>query len=153
MHFDDGSFDLAVVEVDSRMLERIPDRLLKIVEVTTSRIGWKQIELNVQQAGKRLANPPREQSADRFAVGSSFAAEERAIAQVSVIPIDARREWQHKPQHGYRWGDPVREGQRGVPEVSRHDRFQGGVDVLLAAFAGAGVDADVEATVTASRFL
>jgi hypothetical protein len=61
VHFDDGPFDLAVVEVDSGMLQRIPDALLEVVPITPSRIGWKQIELDFKLARKRLADPPREE--------------------------------------------------------------------------------------------
>lgn len=60
MHLDDGSFDLAVVEVDPGMLERIPDAFLKVVPIAPSCIGWKQFELNFKKARKRLADPTRE---------------------------------------------------------------------------------------------
>lgn len=78
------------------MLERIPDSLLRIVPVTTARIGGIQIELDFKVARKLLTDPPREESADRSAVLSPLAAEERAIAHMPVVPVDARRERQHK---------------------------------------------------------
>ena len=153
MHLDDGSFDLAVVEIDPGMLQRIPDTLLKVVPVATSGIGWKQIKTDFEQARKRLADPPREESTDRGAVGSTLAAEERAVANAPVIPVDARRERQHKPQHGYRIRRTVREGQRVVPRRRAHVRFHGGVFELLTAFAGAAAGAATGATVPDSRFL
>ena len=64
--------------------------------------------MNFEWTRERLADPPREESANRFAVQSSFTAEERAIANIPVIPVDARREWQHKMKHGYRFCRTVR---------------------------------------------
>lgn len=49
MHLDDGPFDLAVVEVDPGVLERIPDAFLKVVPIAPSGIGRKQVELNFEQ--------------------------------------------------------------------------------------------------------
>ncbi|GIX04911.1 MAG: hypothetical protein KatS3mg114_0780 [Planctomycetaceae bacterium] len=107
--------------------------------------------MNLKWARKRLADPPREESADRFAVLSPFAAEERAIANMPVIPVDARRERQHKLKHGYRVCRTVREGHSDVPSRQAHARFHGGVEEVAAVLAGAGEDAGVVAT--ASRFL
>ena len=151
MHLNDRPFDLAVVEVDARVLERVPQAFLKVVNVTPTSIGRKQIELSFQQARKRLADPPREECAHLLAIHTTFAAKERAVAHMPVIPVDARRERQHKLQHGHR-GCPVREGHRDVPRVSDHVRFQGGVDEWLAALAGAGEEAAGVAA-SASRFL
>ena len=72
----------------------------------------------MELARKRLADPPREESQYRFAVLSPFAAEERAVAHMPVIPVDARRERQHITEHGYRSGCPVRKGHSDVPRVS-----------------------------------
>lgn len=135
------------------MLQRIPDALLKVVPVASPGIGRKQIELNFKQASKRLADPPREESTNRCAVGSTLAAEERAVANTPVIPVDARRERQHKPQHGYRIRRTVREGQRVVPRRRAHVRFHGGVVGLLAALAGAEAGAATGVTMPDSRFL
>ncbi|GIX04991.1 MAG: hypothetical protein KatS3mg114_0860 [Planctomycetaceae bacterium] len=151
MHLNERPFDLAVVDVNARVLERIPHAFLKVVPITTSSIGRKQIELSFEQARKRLADPPREECAHLLAILTTFAAEERAVANIPVIPVDARRERQHKLEHGYR-GCPVREGHRDVPRVSDHVRFQGGVDEGLAALAGAGEEAAGVAAI-ASRFL
>mgnify|MGYP006947920559 CR=1 FL=1 len=74
--------------------------------------------MNLELARKRLADPPREESQYRFAVLSPFAAEERAVAHMPVIPVDARRERQHITEHGYRSGCPVRKGHSDVPRVS-----------------------------------
>ena len=91
MHLDDAFLDLAVVSEDAGVLTRIPQRLVVVVPIATAAIGGIQIELNFKWARKRLTDPPREESADRFAVLSPFAAEERAIANMPVIPVDARR--------------------------------------------------------------
>lgn len=156
MHFDNRPFDLAVVEVHPCMLERIPDAFLKVVPIASSRIGWKQVELNFKQALKRLTDPPRKESHNRFAVGSTIAAQERAIANVPVIPVDARRERQHKPQHGYRRGCPVSKGHSDVPRVSHYVRFHGGLAPLAGELAkgATGEAATVTGEKTApSRFL
>lgn len=102
MHLDDAFLDLTVVSKDAGVLTRIPQSLMKIVPITTAAIGGIEIKLNLERTRKRLADPPRKESADRFAVLSPFAAEERAIANMPVIPVDARRERQHKLKHGYR---------------------------------------------------
>lgn len=151
VHLDHRPFDLAVVEVHTGVLERIPDSLLKIVEVTTPRIGGIQIELNFKMARKRLTDPPREESADRSAVLSTLAAEERAIAHMPVIPVDARRERQHKPKRGYRNRRPVREGHRDVPRRRDHVRFHGGLAGLAVPATGAVAITGDEAA--PSRFL
>ena len=74
MQFDDRPFDLAVVEVHPRVLQRIPDAFLIVVPVATPGIGRKQVQLNFKQAFKRLSDPPREESAHRIAVDSTLAA-------------------------------------------------------------------------------
>jgi hypothetical protein len=135
------------------MLQRIPNALLKVVPVPSPGVGWKQVELNFKQASKRLADPPRKESTHRGAVRSTLAAEERAVANTPVIPVDARRERQHKPQHGYRIHRTVREGQRVVPRRRAHVRFHGGVVELLAALAGAAAGAATGLTEPESRFL
>lgn len=135
------------------MLERIPDAFLKVVPVPSPGVGRKQVQLNFKQASKRLADPPRKESAHRCAVGSTLAAEERAVANTPVIPVDARRERQHKPQHGYRIRRTVREGQRVVPRRRAHVRFHGGVVGLLTALAGVEAGATAGITVPESRFL
>jgi len=50
VHFNDRPFDLAVIEVDARVLERVPHAFLKVVPVATTSIGRKQIELSFEQA-------------------------------------------------------------------------------------------------------
>ena len=151
VHLDDRPFDLTVVEVHTGVLERIPDSLLKIVPVTTPRIGGIQFELNFKVARKRLADPPGEESANRSAVLSTLAAEERAITHMPVIPVDARRERQHKAEHGYRLCRPVREGHRDVPRRQVHVRFHGGLADLVPLATGATAITGEEAA--PSRFL
>ena len=151
MHLDDALLDLAVVSEDAGVLTRIPQRLVVVVPIATAAIGGIEIELNFKWARKRLTDPPREESADRFAVLSPFAAEERAIANMPVIPVDARRERQHKLKHGYRVCRTVSQGHSDVPSRQAHARFHGGVEEVAAALAGAGEDAGTAAT--ASRFL
>ena len=110
--------------------------------------------MNLEQARKRLADPPREERANAFAVLSTLAAEERAIANVPVIPVDARRERQHKSQWGYHWRCPVSKGQSDVPRVSVHVRFHGGLaDLAAEAAKGATGAADVTGEEAPSRFL
>ena len=135
------------------MLQRIPNALLKVVPVASPGVRRIQVQLDFKQARKRLADPPRKESAHRDAVGSTLAAEERAVANTPVIPVDARRERQHKPQHGYRIHRTVREGQRVVPRRRAHVRFHGGVVGLLAALAGTEAGAATGATEPESRFL
>ena len=101
VHLDDSSYDLAVVEVDPGVLERVPHALLKVVPIPATGIRRKQVQLDLELARKRLADPPREESQYRFAVLATFAAEERAVAHMPVIPVDARRERQHITQWGY----------------------------------------------------
>lgn len=151
MHLNDTLLDLAVVCEDAGVLARVPQCLVEIVPIPSATIGRIEIELHNEWTRKRLADPPREESADRCAVGSTLAAEERAIANMPVVPVDARREWQHKPQHGYRVCRPVRQGHNDVPSRQRHARFHGGVEEVAAALAGAGEDAGTAAT--ASRCL
>lgn len=154
MHLDDGPFHLAVVEVDPGMLERIPDAFLKVVPIPSSGIGWIQIELNLEQARKRLADPPREERANRYAVLSTLAAEERAVAHMPVIPVDARRERQHKSQWDYHWRCPVSKGHSDVPRVSVHVRFHGGLaDLAEEAAKGATGAAVTGEGAAPSRFL
>ena len=102
MHLHDSSFDLAVVEVNPGVLERVPHAFLKVVPIATAGIRGIEVELDLQQLRKRLADPPREKREHHSAVLSTFAAEERAIAHMPVIPVDARRERQHKLKRGYR---------------------------------------------------
>ena len=108
VHFDNGPFHLTVVLINASMLERIPDAFLKVVPIATAAIGRIEIELNLEWTRKRLADLPREESADAFAIQSPLTAEERAIANMPVIPVDARRERQHKSKHGYRLCRTVR---------------------------------------------
>lgn len=96
VHFDDSSFDLAVVFVDPRMLARIPDALLKIIKISPAAIGGIEIELDFEMFGKRLADPPRELRAHLSAILAAFAAEERAVTDMAIIPVHTRRERQHK---------------------------------------------------------
>ena len=110
--------NLAVVAIHAGVLERVPYALLKIVEITTASIGRIQIEFDVQQLEKRLTDPPREKTAYLAAVCASFAAEERAVTNIPVIPVSARRERQHKAKLGYR--------SRGAGKRTRHD--DSGVD-------------------------
>jgi hypothetical protein len=117
VQLDDGPADLAVVEVDAGVLECVPHALLKVVPVAAAAIGRIEMQFRLERDRKRLPNPPREESAHRLPVGSPFAAQERAVADVPVIPVDARRERQHKAELGYR-GCPVRKGHRDVPRVS-----------------------------------
>ncbi len=152
VHLDDAFLDLAVVGKDAGVLARVPQGLVKVVPIPSAAIGGIEIQLDLEWARKRLADPPREESADRFAVLSPFAAEERAIANMPVIPVDARRERQHKLKHGYRICRTAREGHSDVPSRQAHARFHGGVEEWLTALAGAGEDAGVVAA-TASRFL
>lgn len=151
VHLDDAFLDLAVVGKEAGMLARVPQCLVKVVPIPSAAIGRIEIELDLEGTRKRLTDPPREESADRFAVLSPFAAEERAIAHMPVIPVDARRERQHKAKHGYRLCRTVSQGHSDVPSRQAHARFHGGVVELLTALAGAGEDAGVAAT--ASRFL
>lgn len=102
MQFDDGPFHLAVVVVNAGMLKRVPDALLEVVPVTSAAVGRIEIELHFEVTRKRLADPPREECAHLAAILTTFAAEERAVAHMPVIPVDARRERQHKSKHGYR---------------------------------------------------
>lgn len=60
VHFDDCPFHLAVVVIDTGILQRIPDRFLKIIPVATAAIRRIEIELNLEWTRKRLADPPRE---------------------------------------------------------------------------------------------
>jgi len=108
MHFDNCPFHLTVVVVNASMLERIPYAFLKVVPVATAAIRRIEIELNLEWTRKRLADPPREESADAFAIQSPLTAQERAIANMPVIPVNARRERQHKSKHGYRLCRTVR---------------------------------------------
>ena len=151
VHLNDAPFDLVVVGEDAGVLARIPERLMKVVPIATAAIGGIEIELNFKRARKRLADPPREECAHLTAILTTFAAEERAVTNMPVIPVNARRERQHKLEHGYR-GCPVREGHSDVPRVSAHVRFQGGVDEWLAALAGAEEEAAGIAA-SSSRFL
>ena len=151
MHLDDAFLDLAVVSEDAGVLTRIPQRLVVVVPIATAAIGGIQIELNFKWARKRLADPPREECAHLTAILTTFAAEERAIANMPVIPVDARRERQHKLKHGYRVCRTVSQGHSDVPSRQAHARFHGGVEEVAAALAGAGEDAGTAAT--ASRFL
>ena len=151
MHLDDAFLDLAVVSKDAGVLTRIPQRLVVVVPIATAAIGGIQIELNFKWARKRLADPPREECAHLTAILTTFAAEERAIANMPVIPVDARRERQHKLKHGYRVCRTVSQGHSDVPSRQRHARFHGGVEEVAAALAGAGEDAGTAAM--ASRFL
>ncbi len=128
MHFDHSPFDLAVVAIDAGLLQRVPDPFLGVVKVTPP-IGWKQMQLDFERHQKRLRNPAREERTDRGAVLAAFAAEERAVAHVPVIPVDARRERQRKSEHGYRLTGPVRKGHSDVPRTQIH-RFQGGTLVV-----------------------
>lgn len=154
MQFDDRPFDLAVVAVHSGMLQRIPDALLKVVPVATPGIGRKQVQLNFKQAFKRLSDPPRKESTHRIAVGSTLAAQQGAIAHIPVIPVDARRERQHKrQQRGYRGNCPVRKGHRDVPRVRVYVRFHGGLAGLVPLAAGACAADATGAMLAASRFL
>ena len=134
------------------MLTRVPQRLVVVVPIATAAIRGIEIELNFKWARKRLTDPPCEESADRFAVLSPFAAEERAIANMPEVPVDARRERQHKLKHGYRVCRTVSQGHSDVPSRQAHARFHGGVEEVAAALAGAGEDAGV-VVATASRFL
>ena len=106
-------------------------------------------------ARKRLADPPREERANRYAVLSTLAAEERAVAHMPVIPVDARRERQHKSQWDYHWRCPVSKGHSDVPRVSVHVRFHGGLAALAAAAAkgATGATAVTEEEAAPSRFL
>ena len=61
MHLNHSPFDLAVVVVDPGVLEGVPHALLKVVPVTTTGIRGKQIQMDLQLARKRLADPPREE--------------------------------------------------------------------------------------------
>ena len=151
MHLDDALLDLAVVSEDAGVLTRIPQRLVVVVPIATAAIGGIEIELNFKRARKRLADPPREECAHLTAILTTFAAEERAIANMPVIPVDARREWQHKSKRGYRVCRTVSQGHSDVPSRQAHARFHGGVEEVAAALAGAGEDAGTAAT--ASRFL
>ena len=151
MHLDDAFLDLTVVREDAGVLTRIPQTLMKVVPITTAAIGGIEIELNFKRARKRLADPPREEGTHQLAILTTFAAEERAIANMPVIPVDARRERQHKLKHGYRVCRTVSQGHSDVPSRQAHARFHGGVEEVAAALAGAGEDAGTAAT--ASRFL
>ena len=151
VHLDDAFLDLTVVREDAGVLARVPQGLVKVVPIPSAAIGGIEIELDLEWTSKRLADPPREESADAFAVLSPFAAEERAIANMPVVPVDARRERQHKLKHGYRVCRTVSQGHSDVPSRQAHARFHGGVDEVATALAGAGEDAGV--TATASRCL
>jgi hypothetical protein len=151
VHLDDAFLDLAVVREDAGVLARVPQGLVKVVPIPSAAIGRIEIELDLEWTRKRLADPPREECVHLLAILTTFAAEERAVAHMPVIPVDARRERQHKPKHGYRLCRTVREGHSDVPSRQAHARFHGGVVEVAAAFAGAGEDAGVAAT--ASRFL
>ena len=151
MHLDDAFLDLAVVSEDAGVLTRIPQRLVVVVPIATAAIGGIEIELNFKRARKRLADPPREVCAHLTAILTTFAAEERAIANMPVIPVDARRERQHKSKHGYRVCRTVSQGHSDVPSRQSHARFHGGVEEVATDLAGAGEDAGTAAT--ASRFL
>ena len=78
VHLDDSSFDLAVVEVDPGVLERIPHAFLKIVPIPTTGIRGIEVQLDLELARKSLADPTREERAHAFAVLSPFAAEAAA---------------------------------------------------------------------------
>ena len=60
VHLNDSSFDLAVVEVDPGVLERVPHAFLKVVPVTATGIRGIEVQLDLQVARERLADPPRE---------------------------------------------------------------------------------------------
>jgi hypothetical protein len=47
VHLDDSSFDLAVVEVDPSVLERVPYAFLKIVPIPATGIRRKQVQLDL----------------------------------------------------------------------------------------------------------
>jgi len=152
MHLDDALLDLAVVSEDAGVLTRVPQCLVVVVPISSAAIGRIKIELDLQGTRKRLADPPREESADRFAVLSPFAAEERAVANMPVIPVDARRERQHKLKHGYRVCRTVSQGHSDVPSRQAHARCHGGVEEVAAALAGAE-EGETGVVATASRFL
>lgn len=61
MHFNDCSFDLAVILVDAGMLQRVPDSFLKVVPIASSAIWGIEIELDFESTSKRLADPPRKE--------------------------------------------------------------------------------------------
>lgn len=151
VHLDDALLDLAVVREDAGVLARVPQGLVKIVPIPSAAIGRIEIELDLEWTRKRLADPPREECVHLLAILTTFAAEERAVAHMPVVPVDARRERQHKLKHGYRVCRTVSQGHSDVPSRQAHARFHGGVEEVAAALAGAGKDAGVAAT--ASRFL
>lgn len=67
MHLGDTALELLVINQHSRVLQRIPDRLVsKVVEVATTPIGWIQMSFNLEWTRKRLLNPPREERANRI---------------------------------------------------------------------------------------
>ena len=111
--------------------------------------------MDFKVARKRLADPPREESQYRFAVLSTLAAEERAVAHMPVIPVDARRERQHITQWDYHWRCPVSKGHSDVPRVSVHVRFHGGLAALAEeeAKGATGEAAAVTGEAAPSRFL
>ena len=152
VHLDQRPANLAVIEVNSGVLECIPHALLKVVPIATAAIGGIEIKLDLEWTRKRLTDPPREECAHLTAILTTFTAEERAIANMPVIPVDARRERQHKLKHGYRICRTVSQGHSDVPSRQLHARFHGGVEEVAAALAGAGEDAGV-VVATASRFL
>ena len=49
MHLNDRPLDLAVVEVDPSVLERVPHAFLKVVPVATTGIRGIEVELDLQQ--------------------------------------------------------------------------------------------------------
>ena len=102
VHLNDSSFDLAVIEIDPGVLERVPHAFLKVVPIPTTGIRGIEVQLDLELARKRLADPPREERTHAFAVLSTLAAKERAEAHMPVIPVHARRERQHKLKRGYR---------------------------------------------------
>ena len=118
VHLNNSSFDLAVIEIDPGVLERVPHAFLKVVPIPATGIRGKEVQLDLELARKRLADPPREERAHAVAVLSTLAAEERAVAHMPVIPVDARRDRQHIRQRSYRWSCPTSRGHSDVPRVN-----------------------------------
>jgi hypothetical protein len=97
--------DLAVVLVRAAVLERIEQRLHRVVEIPPASIGRMHIHLDANPSGQRFRHHILEGDAHTSSVCPTLTADQRPRTDPSVVVIDRRRVRQLETEYGARpWG-------------------------------------------------
>ena len=91
---------LAVVFVDARVLERIKQRLLQIIKIAPSPVGWEGVhrQRDPSTGGWLARHIATEQRTDRFLKAPPFAADDGARPNAPPVVVDAGRPGEFESQ-------------------------------------------------------